>query len=312
MPNNFPKPFRTAIILVICALTWTIPANSQETPQPATKLPSSAFPVADQSVARYTAHRTLGKITIDGRLDEETWKKVPQSPRFVDLISGKPTIHDTRAAVSWDDTHMYVAFWVEEPFVEATLTKRDSPIYTNNDVECFIAGKDAYYEFEINSFGTIYEGFFIWQKSYDSGGFSKAPEFQLTNPGAQPFNGVGFKTHPRGKRYAFLKWDFPGAQSAVHIDGTINQNNDRDRGWTAELAFPWRGMKWLAKADGRSLPPKNGDQWRIDFSRFNQYKAAGPPKDSGGWAWSHHGIWDSHIPEAFPYVTFANTPAPGR
>jgi hypothetical protein len=30
-----------------------------------------------------------------------------------------------------------------------------------------------------------------------------------------------------------------------------------------------------------------------------------PPKaDSGGWALSHHGIWDSHIPEYFPYVTF--------
>ena len=278
--------------------------------QPGQELPKSPFPVPDTRVARYTAYRTLGKITVDGRLDETTWEKIPQSPRFVDLISGKSTIHSTRAAVSWDDTNMYVAYWVEEPFVEATLKKRDSPIYNNNDVECFIAGKDSYYEFEINSFGTIYEGFFIWQNSYTSGGFSKAAEFQLTNPGAQPFNGVGFRNHPRGKRYAFLKWDFPGAQSAVHIDGTINQNNDRDGGWTAELAFPWKGMKWLAKADGRSLPPRDGDRWRIDFSRFNQYKAAAPAKDSGGWAWSHHGVWDSHIPEAFPYVTFAQKPPP--
>ena len=276
--------------------------------------PKSPFPVLDSQVARYTAYRTPGKITGDGRPDEAAWKTIPRSPRFVDLISGKSTIHSTRAAVTWDDTMMYVAFWVEEPFVEATLTKRDSPIYQNNDVEVFIAGKDAYYEFEINSFGTIYEGFFIWQSAYVDGGFSKAPEFQLTNPGAQPFNGVGFKTHPRGKRYAFLKWDFPGAQTAVHIDGTINKNNDRDRGWTAEMAFPWKGMKWLAKADGRSLPPRHGDRWRIDFSRFNQYKAAPPAKDSGGWAWSHHGIWDSHIPEAFPYVTFSTKapPSPKR
>ena len=56
----------------------------------------------------------------------------------------------------WDAASLYVGYWVEEPFVEATRTERDAPIYTNNDVELFIAGRDAYYEFEINAFGTIY------------------------------------------------------------------------------------------------------------------------------------------------------------
>jgi Carbohydrate-binding family 9 len=65
----------------------------------------------------------------------------------------------------WDDTSLYVGYWVEEPFVEATLTERDAPIYKNNDVELFIAGRDAYYEVEINAFGTIYEVFFIWEES---------------------------------------------------------------------------------------------------------------------------------------------------
>jgi len=46
---------------------------------------------------------------------------------------------------------------VEEPFVEGTLTERDSLIYENNDIELFVAGRDAYYELEINSLGTIYE-----------------------------------------------------------------------------------------------------------------------------------------------------------
>ena len=91
----------------------------------------------------------------------------------------------------------------------------------------------------------------------------------------------------------------------MHVDGTLNDPTDRDRGWTVELAFPWRGMKWLAKADGRALPPRDGDVWRIDFSRFNQYKAPAPAKDSGGWFWSPHGVWDSHVPECFPYVRFA-------
>jgi hypothetical protein len=43
----------------------------------------------------------------------------------------------------------------------------------------------------------------------------------------------------------------------------------------------------------------------MDFSRFNAYREAKPAEDSGGWAWSAHGIWDSHIPELFPYIHFS-------
>jgi hypothetical protein len=92
------------------------------------------------------------------------------------------------------------------------------------------------------------------------------------------------------------------------VDGTINDDTDRDRGWTVELAFPWQSMKPLAVADNRALPPKDGDVWRIDFSRFNQYKEAPPSRDPGGWAWSPHGAWDSHVPECFPYIHFSTEP----
>ena len=59
---------------------------------------------------------------IDGRLDEPDWQAAERSPRFADLIGGRPGIHDTRAAVLWDDTNLYVGYWIEEPFVEASLT----------------------------------------------------------------------------------------------------------------------------------------------------------------------------------------------
>jgi hypothetical protein len=269
------------------------------------------FPCADEGIPRYTAHRVTSLIAVDGRLDEAGWRSAPRSPRFVDLISGEPTLYDTRAAVLWDASHLYLAFWVEEPNVTATLTERDSLIYKNNDVEVFIAGKDSYYEFEINAFNTIYEVFFVWEEAYQRGGFAAEPEFSRTGPRVRPFNGVGFRAHPRGPRIGFWAWDFPGLRTAVHVDGTINQDGDKDRGWTVELAFPWAGMTWLARADGRALPPKDGDVWRIDFSRFNQYKAPAPAKDSGGWAWSRHGVWDSHVPECFPYIQFSTAEAGG-
>lgn len=271
---------------------------------------TTPFPCSEEHIAHYTAYRVDKPIQIDGHLDETSWQAAPRSPRFVDLISGQRTIHDTRAAVLWDDEHLYVGFWVEEPHVAATLTQRDALIYTNNDVEVFIAGRDAYYEFEINALGTIYEVFFIWEEAYERGSYASIPELKKTHPGVRPFNGVGFKNHPRGPRLGFWNWDFPGLQSAVHVEGTLNQDDDRDRGWTVELAFPWKGMKWLAQADGRSLPPREGDVWRIDFSRFNQYKEASPAHDSGGWAWSAHRVWDSHVPECFPYIHFSTKPIP--
>ena len=263
------------------------------------------FPWPEERIAHYTAHRVSAPLEIDGRLDEESWRQAPRSPRFVDLISGQPTIHDTRAAVLWDDECLYVGFWVEEPFVQATLTERDSPVWTENDVELFIAGKDAYYEFEINPLGTIYEALLVWDDAYERGGFSRTPEFSRNAEGFKPWSGVGFEAHPRGSRLGFFRWDLPGLRAAVSVDGTINDNSDRDRGWTAEIAIPWTGLKWLAQGDGRALPPRDGDVWRMDLSRFNMYREAPPANDSGGWAWSAHGIWDSHVPELFPYIHFS-------
>jgi hypothetical protein len=261
-----------------------------------------SFPVPEKETARYTAYHIREPVTIDGRLDEAVWRRAPFSPRFVDIISGGRTIHDTRACVVWDDEHLYVAWRIEEPFVHAKYTKQNDPIYYDNDVELFIAGRDAYYEFEVNAFNTCYEVFFIWEEAYEKGGFAAAPEFARSK--MKPFNGVGFTNHPRGKRLGQFEWTFPGRRNAVAIDGTINDDTDRDRGWTVELALPWKGFEWLARAENRSLPPKDGDVWRVDFSRFNTYKEAPPAKDSGGWVWTRHGIWDSHIPELFVHVQF--------
>ena len=263
----------------------------------------SRFPCPESEIARYTAFRVSGPIRIDGRLDEPAWQRAPQSPRFIDILSGARALHDTRAALLWDDENLYIAYRVEEPLVHAQYTNHNDPIYYDNDVEFFIAGRDAYYEFELNAFNTCYEVFFIWNDAYETGGFAQAPEFARTR--LKPFNGVGFTNHPRGGRLGNFTWSFPGKQTAVHIDGTVNDDKDRDRGWTVELAFPWKGMEWLAKAENRSLPPREGEVWRMDFSRFNTYKEASPARDSGGWVWTRHGIWDSHIPECFAHVRFS-------
>jgi len=266
--------------------------------------------IPEPNPARYTCYRARGPIRVDGRLDEPDWRNAPKSSRFVDIVNGEPAWFDTRVALLWDDQALYFGFWAEEPNVQAAFTERDSKIWFDNDLEIFVAARDAYYEFEINAFNTIYEVLWIWKDVLKSGGPYPAAEWNPARRRVMTLAGVGGHVHPRGERWGFLDWDFPGLEHAVHVDGTINDPSDTDRGWTAEIALPWEGFQLLA--DGRPLPPNNGDVWRIDCSRFQSVDRGGkplPPGAGAGWTWNRHGHYDSHIPEVFPYVTFSMQPA---
>ena len=255
------------------------------------------------------ARKTSVAPVIDGKLEDSVWSQALVSERFADLVSGDRAHLDTRVRLLWDDTHLYVAYTAEEPKVRAQLTQHNDPIYTENDVELFIAGDNAYYEFEINARNTVYEVFFLWESAYESSGFAALPDFARKN--LQPFNGVGYTTHPRGMRLGHFNWRFPGIRTAVHVNGTLNDDSDTDRGWSVEIALPWSGIRALFPEGKRPIPPKNGHEWAMDFSRFNTAKAPAPAKDSGGWALNPHGVWDSHVPECFARVRFESKPPTG-
>ena len=188
----------------------------------------------DKDIRHYTCRRTNEKIVVDGRLAQDVWQRAPRSPRFVDMVTGEPGFLDTRVAALWDDENLYLGFWIEEPNVQAHFTERDSPIYFENDVEVFIAGPDCYYEFEVNARGTIYEVFYIWQDAYKKGGFFDPQEFDLQTRTVDVLGGfqdaMRYHKHPRGRRWAFMDWDFPGLKTAVHVDGRFErQFDDRSR-----------------------------------------------------------------------------------
>ncbi len=257
----------------------------------------------------YTCFRTEKPIRVDGRLDKACWQEAPSSPRFVDMVTGAPGFWDTRVSSLWDDQNLYVGFKVEEPDVRADFTDRDSPVYLENDVEVFIEGQDCYYEFQINARGTVYEVFYIWQDSFTRKSRFDTPEFDLFSGQVDVLGGfqdeLRYKKHPRGRRWAFMDWDFPGLETAVQIQGTLNDSSDVDQGWTVELAFPWEGMKILA--GDRNVPPRDGDMWRFDFSRFQALHYSGlKAARSPGWSFNAHGVYDSHIPECFTQVVFCH------
>lgn len=257
----------------------------------------------EKDAAHYTCYRVTEPLTIDGNLQKKSWLQAPKGT-LVDIVTGEKAPLETKIASLWDNEYLYVAYWVEEPDVQAKLTERDSLVYYENDIELFIAGKDCYYEFQINALGTIYEVFYIWQEAYTKGSRFNTSEFDLVARKVDVLGGfqdeLRHEKHPRGKRWAFMDWDFPGLKTAVSIQGTINDSSDVDKGWTVELAFPWKGMKTLF---GEVLKPQDKMDLRINFSRFevsmdNENSENNPP----GWSLNAHGVYDSHIPNCFSYV----------
>lgn len=232
----------------------------------------------------YVCYRAATPIQIDGRMDEPAWRTAPWTDDFVDIegdAKPRPRFR-TRAKMLWDDEYFYVGAELEEPHVWGTLTERDSVIFQNNDFEVFIdpdSDNHQYYEFEINALGTFWDLLLI--KPYIAGG--------------PPVNG----------------WDIRGLRAAVHVDGTLNDSRDMDRGWSVEIAFPWAALKECA--GGQSSPPLDGDQWRLNFSRVQwqhelrdgKYaKIAGTKEDN--WVWSPQGLIDMHRPWKWGYVQFSS------
>ena len=233
----------------------------------------------------YLCRRAATPIVIDGKLEDPAWAQAPWTEDFVDIqgdVKPRPRFR-TRAKLLWDDNFLYIAAELEEPHLWATLTNHDSVIFKDPDFEVFIDPKgetEPYYEFEMNALNTTWD--LRLDKPYMDGG--------------KPHN----------------EWEIPGMKTAVDLHGTLNNPADVDRGWTLELAFPWKVLSEHARHPG---PPTEGEQWRIDFSRVewqvtitnsSYHKAPKQPEDN--WIWSPPGVIDMHRPEMWGLLQFTTAP----
>jgi hypothetical protein len=262
-------------------------------------------------MADYIAKKIEGDFEVDGDIDKEVWRSATWSSPFVDMATGERAEFETRSAILWSEERLYVAMVAEEPNIQAELTERDSLIFLENDLELFIDGGDAYYEFEVNARNTIYEVFFIWREALQDRERFPPEIFDISAPDVYTFGGdydrtgasfwVG--THPRGVRWAFKNFDMPGLQSAVGIKGSFNNPAEKDESWSVELSIPWQSLKYLA--NGRELPPVDGDTWKFFLGRFDKRIVDGreiSPHPAS--ALRSHGVYDTHMPEEWSVIAF--------
>ena len=230
----------------------------------------------------YVCYRAAHTIEIDGDITKAVWQAAAWTDDFVDIegdLRPLPRFR-TRAKMLWDDRYFYIAVEMEEPHVWGTLTERDCVIFQDNDFELFIdpdGDNHLYYELEVNALNTVWDLLLV--KPYRDGG--------------PAING----------------WDIAGLQTAVQVQGTLNDPTDTDTGWTVEIALPWKALKECTQ---RPAPPQHGDQWRVNFSRVQWQteivegatrKVAGTREDN--WVWTPQGVVDMHRPEQWGYVQFS-------
>ena len=234
----------------------------------------------------YVARRAATPPTIDGRLDDPAWQAAAWTDLFVDIegeAKPKPPL-STRAKMLWDDHFFYVAAELEEPNLWGTITEHDAVIFRDHDFEVFVdpdGDSLDYREFEINAHGAYWD--LLMPRPYRAGG------------------------------RAIDSWDNHGLKSAVHLDGTLNNPADTDRGWTVELAFPWSAF---SVDERKPSVPAHGDQWRINFSRVewelavaNGVSTPKPGVPEHNWVWSPQRVVDMHRPERWGFVQFATQAA---
>ncbi|MBM4008680.1 MAG: hypothetical protein FJ285_03715 [Planctomycetes bacterium] len=230
---------------------------------------------------------------IDGRGADAVWQSAAWSADFLDIEGPARTapLQRTRVKMAWSDAALFILAELEETDLWATLRTHDEVVFHDNDFEVFVDpdgdGRE-YYEIEVNAYGTVFDLYL--PRSYRAGG--------IANHG----------------------WTARGMQLAIALDGTLNDNRDRDQRWTVEMALPWSVFEPVS-VDGAGAsvitfqccerPPNPGDAWRINFSRVQwqlEHVGTGYRKVSGraeeNWVWTPQWMIDMHVPQWWGRVVF--------
>jgi hypothetical protein len=200
-----------------------------------TRAPTAA--AADEgppAVREAECRRAPGRIKIDGVIDEVAWDKAQVLQDFSTFWEKRKAKSATKARLLWDDQYLYFCAEMEDVDLYADVKEHNGICWENDVFELFFKpheDKPGYYEFQVNALNTQLEMFL---PSRGAGGYRR-------------FKDAGQL----------------GIESAVKLNGTLNDWTDKDKGWTVEGRIPWKAF---AATGGR---PKAGDKWRFALCRYD-------------------------------------------
>ncbi len=226
-----------------------------------------------EAARRHAAPKATGPITIDGKLDEESWRRARPTQPFVQPHGQRlEPRYLTQARMTWDDQHLYVAFVSRDDDIWNDQTGRDATLWKQDVVEIYLdPGEDGrdYVELQVSPTGEIFDAHFSTRRQPD---------------------------WPEAARRLTLS----GMKVAIDAQGSVNsRDGDADKMWTAEIAIPW------AELPGVEGAPAVGATWGVNFYRID---VASPSRGGFMGAWAPAG-GDFHNTAAFGKVSFVeNTP----
>lgn len=215
-------------------------------------------------VPRYEIHRAVKPPVIDGKLDDEVWKSAAIATLQFPWEQQTGAKQATRVRLLWDAANLYVSFQCDDADIVAHFLNRDDPTYRDDAVEFFVNPKPSqtfYYGMEMNARATMYDYFYA---------------------------------HPQ---LLLKRIDFHGFQLATHIDGTLNQSGDTDKGWSLELALPFTNFEEL----GAKAAPATGTVWTANLNRWDGVE---PKRRLSLWSDSGTTRPTPHAPKRFGELVF--------
>ena len=222
--------------------------------------------------------RKVGKpIKLDGKLDEPGWKSAPSTGAFVNTLTGAAAEVKTEAKLLWDEENLYIGFENADTDVWASLTKRDDKLWNEEAIEVMIdadGNKKTYVEFQVAPNGTLFDTYLPDYRKYEN------------------------DVDPKRKPYDWTS----KLRAKVTVDGTLNKRDDKDNGWTVELAIALADVNGLQTTGGVKVPPALGDTWRLNMYRLDVPNS----KTSSAAAWSAPMVGDFHALDKFGHVVFAD------
>lgn len=195
----------------------------------------------------------------------------------------------TRVKLLWDDEALYIGAELMDDTIWATVKDRDAVIFADNDFEVFLAPQDSshrYFELELNAMNTVWD-------------------LLMERP-------------QRDCVRRIIGWDIRGLETAVKIDGELNNPAADNQKWSVEMKLPWFSLREcpLDACYPPRLAPEKGEIWRLNFSRVEydvdvvdgkyvkRCGSDGQPLPEHNWLWSPTGAIDAHMPEMYGYLIF--------
>ena len=215
-----------------------LPPRSPPLASLSSSLSSPPRPYDSTYPQQYVAYKTsdLSPTSLDGDLSKSVWADVAWTTSFVDISTTTAPRLSTQVKMRYDEQYLYVAAYLEEPDVWATLTEHDSVIFNDNDFEIFVdpnATTHFYKEYEMNAFNTTWD--LCLNKPYSDGGYENS-----------------------SRVYGDEGWDMqPPLRSAVAVHGPLNDPSTPSEGWSVEVALPLRELMYnnTDEVSGRRASP---------------------------------------------------------